>query len=263
MDTAQPADDSDRAEYSPGSARNDAELITATRRGDTSAYGELYERHVHAARRLARILARDGAESDDLVSETFAKVLSTLRAGKGPELAFRAYLLTTLRNTFYDRTRRDKKVEFTDDMTRHDPGEAFVDTALAGQERRYAARAFRRLPERWQVVLWHTEVEGETAAQVAPLLGLSPNGVAALAYRARERLKQMYLQEHIQDSPAATCRWTADRLGAKVRGGLSSRDAGKVDSHLDECTACKLLFMELAEVNSGIGVVLAPLVLGA
>ncbi|ADD40515.1 sigma-70 family RNA polymerase sigma factor [Stackebrandtia nassauensis] len=241
---------------------SDAELIAATRSGDTTAYGQLYERHVHAARKLGRILARDAAEADDLTSETFAKVLATLRAGRGPDLAFRAYLLTTLRNTFYDRTRRDKKVEFTDDMTRHDPGEDFVDTAVAGQERRYAARAFHRLPERWQVVLWHTEVEGESAAEVAPLLGLSPNGVSALAYRARERLRQMYLQEHIADSPGATCRWTADRLGARVRGGLSNRDETKVDDHLEECTACKLLFVELAEVNSGMRGVLAPVILG-
>lgn len=242
--------------------RGDAELIVATRDGDTTAYAELYERHVDAASRLARILTHDRVEADDLVSETFAKLLAVLRGGRGPDLAFRAYLLTTLRNTFYDRARRDRKVEFTDDLSRHDTGEPFEDTAVAGQERRYAARAFRRLPERWQVVLWHTEVEGETAAQVAPLLGLTPNGVSALAYRARERLKQMYLQEHIADSPAAECRWTADRLGARVRGGLSPRDEIKVDDHRRRCTACELLFTELAEVNSGIRGVVAPLVLG-
>ena len=246
----------------PSPERNDADLIAATRRGDTTAYGVLYERHVHSAQRLASILASDRSEADDLVSETFAKVLSALGQGKGPDLAFRAYLLTTLRNTFYQRTRRDKKVQFTDDMLRHDHGEAFVDPAIDGQERRYIARAFRRLPQRWQVVLWHTEVEGESPATVATLLGLSPNGVSALAYRARERLRQMYLQEHINDSPAAACRWTSERLGAHVRGGLSVRDTEKVDQHLDECAGCKILLLELTEVNSGMRGVLAPVLLG-
>ena len=46
------------------------------------------------------------------------------------------------------------------------------------------------------MVLWHTAVEGETPAQLAPRLGLSPGGVAALAFRARARLRQMYHQEH-------------------------------------------------------------------
>lgn len=241
---------------------SDADLITATRGGDTTAYGELYARHVGAANRLARILARDGAEADDLVSETFAKVLTTMRNGRGPDLAFRAYLLTTLRHTFYDRTRRDKKIEYTDDMTRHDRGEAFEDPAVAGMERRYAARAFKRLPERWQVVLWHTEVEKESPKDVAVLLGLSPNGVSALAYRARERLRQAFLQEHASDTSDSDCKWTADRLGARVRAGLSPRDSQKVDTHLEDCTHCKLLFVELGELNRSIPKVLAPLVVG-
>ena len=112
------ANDPDSFEVGTEEPRGDAELIIATRAGDTAAYGELYERHRVAATRLARILARDSAEADDLVSETFAKVLASLRDGRGPDLAFRAYLLTTLRHTFYDRVRRDKKVEFTDDMSK-------------------------------------------------------------------------------------------------------------------------------------------------
>jgi RNA polymerase sigma factor (sigma-70 family) len=206
-----PAGDSRRVdpgpEYSP-ETRSDPELIAATRGGDTTAYAVLYERHVHAARRLARILSRDPAGADDLVSETFAKLLHTLREGGGPDLAFRPYMLQTLRNTFYDRVRRDKKVEFTDDLTKHDSGEIYVDPAVEGQERRYAALAFGKLPERWRMVLWHTEVEEDSPAKIATMLGMTPNGVSALAYRAREKLRQNYLSEHAADSPREECRWT-------------------------------------------------------
>ena len=48
----------------------DAELISAVRGGDVDAYGELFARHVEAARRLARQLV-PGSDSDDLVSEAF------------------------------------------------------------------------------------------------------------------------------------------------------------------------------------------------
>src|SRR4051794_3124872 len=47
---------------------------------------------------LAGHLDRSEAESDDLVADAFTKVLDTLRAGKGPDSAFRAYLLTALRH---------------------------------------------------------------------------------------------------------------------------------------------------------------------
>lgn len=260
-----PAGDSHRVdpgpEYAP-ETRSDPELIAATRGGDTTAYAVLYERHVHAARRLARILSRDPAGADDLVSETFAKLLHTFREGGGPDLAFRPYMLQTLRNTFYDRVRRDKKVEFTDDLTKHDSGEIYVDPAVEGQERRYAALAFGKLPERWRMVLWHTEVEEDSPAKIATMLGMTPNGVSALAYRAREKLRQNYLSEHAADSPREECRWTVDRLGARVRGKLGDREVSKVDDHLDSCVTCNLLFAELTELNSGLRGVVAGVFLG-
>jgi len=241
---------------------SDAELITATRAGDTEAFGLLYQRHVGAARRLANALTRDEAEAEDLVAEAFARVLTTLRAGRGPDLAIRPYLLTTLRNVFYDRTRHERRLEVTDDLAPHDKGEEFDDPAVASLERRLVARAFATLPERWQMVLWHLEVEGESAAEVAPLLGLTPNGVAALAYRARERLRQAYLREHLANITDETHRWTAERLGGYVRDGLSRRDRAKVEEHLRGCDRCALMYLELVQINDELGRVLAPLVLG-
>src|SRR3954447_11541421 len=85
----------------------DAELIAATRGGDAAAFGQLWDRHVEAARRLARRLAGNPADADDLVSEAFTKVLASLRAGNGPDRAFRAYLLASVRNLRCDKARRD------------------------------------------------------------------------------------------------------------------------------------------------------------
>ncbi|GFJ77903.1 sigma-70 family RNA polymerase sigma factor [Phytohabitans houttuyneae] len=245
-------------DFSADSAQaSDAELIAAVRGGDTAAYESLYRRHVEAARRMTRTLVPDPADVEDLVAEAFAKLLATLEEGGGPESAFRPYLLTTIRRLFYDRTRRVRRESVTGDPEAHDPGVPFVDTAVQGMEYTFVARAFARLPEHWQTVLWHTEVEGENPADVAPLMGLTPNGVAAMAYRARERLRQYYLQEHIAADPDDECRWSIERLGAHVRSGLSRRDSRRVESHLDECRRCHLLFVELAEVNAGMREVLA------
>ena len=127
--------------------RDDATLIAAVRGGDTDAYGVLFERHVDAARRLARSLARDG-DADDLVSEAFAKVLPVLVRGDGPEVAFRPYLLTAVRRLDVDRHRALARSRPTDDESVLDAGEPFSDTAVAGFESAAAARAFASLPER-------------------------------------------------------------------------------------------------------------------
>src|ERR1700753_1983707 len=138
----------------------DTALLTAVRAGDTDAFGTLYERHRAAARQLAYGLVRDSADVEDLVAETFAKVFASLRAGRGPLVAFRAYLHTTMRHVCYHRARRDRRLEFTDDLTRYDEGLPFTDPALARLERSYAAAAFRKLPPRWQDVLWRNGVGG-------------------------------------------------------------------------------------------------------
>jgi RNA polymerase sigma factor (sigma-70 family) len=225
----------------------DTDLLAAVRAGDTAAYGTLYERHSAAARQFASALARDQSEADDLVAETFAKVFATLRAGRGPLVAFRAYLYTTLRHVCYHRARRDRRLEFTDDLTRYDAGVPFRDPALDRLERTYAARAFRQLPARWRDVLWHTEVEGASPAEIAPRLGLTPNAVAVLAHRAREGLRRQYLQQHVPVAQHPECRWTGDRLGGHVRGHLAARDAPRLRAHLSWCTGCRSRLAEVAE----------------
>jgi RNA polymerase sigma factor (sigma-70 family) len=217
----------------------DTDLLVAVRAGDTDAYATLYERHRPASRRLAHSLAADPADADDLVAEAFTKVLATLRAGRGPHESFRAYLLTTLRHVSYHRSRVDRRIEFTDDLTRYDAGEPFHDPALARLERAYAASAFRQLPARWRDVLWHTEVEGATPAEIAPALGLTPNAAAVLAHRAREGLRRLYLQQHVRPAADPECRWAGDRLGGHVRGRLAARDRARLGAHLTWCAACR------------------------
>ena len=240
----------------------DAELITEVRAGDIEAYGVLFSRHVDAARRLARQLAAP-ADVDDLVSDAFAKVLAVLQRGDGPDLAFRAYLLTTLRRLHVDRYRATSRTRPTDDLTALDPGVPFHDTVVEEFEHATAARAFGSLPERWQTVLWHVEVEGMRPAQVAPLLAISANSVSALAYRAREGLRQAYLAQHAQETDDETCARTRGLLGSYLRGSCSPRDAELVESHLALCRPCTAVTVELAEVNANLRLVLAPLVLGA
>lgn len=241
---------------------SDAELIVDVRSGDVDAYGMLFDRHRTAALRLARQLVH-GPDADDLVAEAFIKVLGVLQRGGGPDVAFRAYLLTAVRRLHIDAIRTVQRVRPTDDEAELDRAVDFVDPSTLGFERGAAADAFASLPERWQLVLWHLDVEGQKPADVAPLIGLSPNSVSALAYRAREGLRQAYLQQHLAPTLDETCRATTAKLGAHVRRGLSVRDSSKVESHLDSCARCMGLYLELREVNGDLAAVIGPVVLGA
>ncbi|MDO8362265.1 MAG: sigma-70 family RNA polymerase sigma factor [Actinomycetota bacterium] len=239
---------------------NDAELIAGARKGDSEAYGELYRRHVDSARAAARALTRSHSDADDVTSEAFARVLRALQGGGGPEVSFRPYLVTAVRNVFYDRVRRDRE-QPSEDLN-DEVNVALLDSANSKEDGALAAAAFATLPERWQLVLWHTEVEGRSVSEVAPLLGLAPNAVAALAYRAREGLRQAYLQVHLRDQHTAECRECSSNLGAYVRDGLSARDRRRIDAHLETCASCRALVAELADTNATLRAALIPALLG-
>ncbi|ONI81140.1 hypothetical protein ALI144C_21600 [Actinosynnema sp. ALI-1.44] len=241
---------------------SDFDLIRQVRQGDNAGYQMLYERHSAAARNLARHLTRDPNMADDLVSEAFMKVLQALKGNGGPDHAFRTYLLTTLRNTAYEHGRRDKRVTFVDDDTVFEQGETVADSASIAPERTLITEAYRLLPERWRMVLWYTEVEGYRPAAVAQLMGMTPNGVAALSYRAREGLRQAYLRAHVATVDAALCRASVDRLGAWTRNALSRRERTQLEVHLDSCARCRALAAELTEINTALPALVAISVLG-
>src|SRR5690606_984595 len=112
-------------------------------------------------------------------------------------------------------------------------------------------------------VLWYVLVDDLKPAQVAPVLGLNPNGVSALLYRAKEALRAGYLQQHLTHAPSDTCRTVNPLLGGYVRASLSKRETAKIDDHLATCGTCNALVLELHDVAHGMKTVIAPLVLGA
>ncbi|MGV9252099.1 sigma-70 family RNA polymerase sigma factor [Streptomyces sp. NPDC003697] len=264
---------------------SDAELIGRARKGDDTAYGELYRRHADAVRRYAATCCRDAHTADDLTAEVFAAVLQAVRGGSGPEHAVRAYLLTTVRRVAAQWTRTARREHLVEDFAVFAAQAARVPEALGGPaspglpgglepgadvramheaEQSLAVRAFRSLPERWQAVLWHTEVEDEPPSSIAPLFGLDANGTRVLAGRAREGLKRAYLQAHVSTALAqgTDCARHAGRLGAYARGRLRSRAERGLRKHLEECAGCRLAAGQVQEVAGALPAVVPIAVIG-
>ncbi|MEL3951674.1 sigma-70 family RNA polymerase sigma factor, partial [Streptomyces sp. LNU-CPARS28] len=265
---------------------SDADLIERMRAGDDSAYAELYRRHAESVRRYARTCCRDAHTADDLTAEVFARMLGAVRSGSGPEHAVRAYLLTTVRRVAAGWTKSAKREQLVDDFAVFAAqaargSEVSDDTGSLGSfgagtdlgadvramheaEQSLAMQAFRSLPERWQAVLWHTEVEDESPSEVATLFGLDANGTRVLASRAREGLKQAYLQAHVSATRTESeeCARYADRLGAYARGGLRTRAERGLRKHLEECADCRVAAGQIKEVASSIPAVVPIAVIG-
>ncbi|PLS75234.1 MAG: RNA polymerase subunit sigma-70, partial [Actinobacteria bacterium] len=231
----------------------DAELAVRAAGGDIPAFEELYRRHVDAAWRVAQAVTGNPHDAADAVSDAFTRVFQALPTRLHGGENFRPYLLASVRNAAIDVLRRLGRTTPSDNEDVLDApavGREPSDLLLADVDSDMVAAAFRTLPERWRTVLWLTEVENMPPREVAVLLGVSPNGVAQLAVRARAGLRERFLQAHLhQGEVRKECRTTVANLGAYAAGGLAPRDISKVDQHLAGCSACGGRLGELEDLS--------------
>jgi RNA polymerase sigma factor (sigma-70 family) len=239
----------------------DAALLRKTRGGDGGAFGQLWTRHSAAALRAAQQFG-DAADPEDLVADAYARVLSAVRAGRGPRGAFRPYLLITIRDlaTRMGRSNLDDTVDDLDGVAEADYP---ADPAAAALDRSPTAKAFRSLHERWQTVLWYTAVEGMSPLEASDLLGLSANNTAALAHRARDGLRQAWIDAHVNDDASSLeCTWLLSRRSRFTRGELPTRDRRRALAHVVTCAKCLIVSEEIDDLSSHLAIVMIPLLLG-
>ena len=236
-----------------GADETDADLAVRAGAGDIPAFEELYCRHVQAAWRVAQAVTGNSHDAADAVSEAFTRVFQALPNRLQGGENFRPYLLASVRNASIDVLRRAGRTTPSDKEDVLDTptvGREPSDLLLAEVDSEMVAAAFRTLPERWRTVLWLTEVENMPPREVAILLGVSANGVAQLAVRARAGLRERFLQAHLQQGEVRKeCRKTVANLGAYAAGGLAPRDISKVDQHLAGCEACRARVGELQDLS--------------
>lgn len=216
----------------------DASLVRAVRSGDRDAFGELYRTHYASAYNLAYRLSGGAQGADDVVAEAFTKVLHRIVSGGGPTNAFRSYLLTTVRTTFYKQLAEDRLVDrqaqASEVALEEDGGDPLIEKLDAD----LALRALDALAERWRTVLVQLEIEKRSIAEVAAALDIQPNAVSALAYRAREALRVAYVQMHVKVGVDERCRESAENLAAWVCGRLGRVARLRVQGHLSACCRC-------------------------
>lgn len=244
---------------------SDTELINLARVGDASAFGELWSRHKVAGEIASRGFT--GFDPEEIVQEAFTKIFEQVRCGKGPDVAFRAYLIRTARNIAVDKSRsaeytRTRTLDDGEiDQLHHDDGvnsEALYDKTVTG-------KAFKSLPSRWQEILWYREVEDLPVKDCARFVGLSEGAATALLRRAREGFKLAWIRANLRPSENLTpeCEWTISQLARYSREQLDETDQTRVTLHLSTCVECEILNESAQEANNRLASVLLPIMIGA
>jgi len=240
---------------------SDEHLLASARSGDSAAFSELWHRHQRAAIRMAKSFTRMDAE--DLVAEAFTSVLDTIQRGGGPSGAFRPYLYAVIRNLARRSYHGQRELTIEDIVAVADSQDDNHDDLPRRVDRDLIIRAFSSLPERWQTVLWYTAVEGMPPREVGPLLGISDNAVSALAVRARDGLREAWIQAHVTSTArTGECGWVVAHLGAHLGDGLGKRDSARMSKHLSTCDDCQALGLEAQQTSSMLAPSLIPAIVG-
>ena len=136
---------------------------------------------VQAGYRFALSLTGNRHEAEDLVQQACLRVLS-----KKGRLESRSYLLTAIRNLFYDSVRRKKLVAFEPLETMEQPLPAKA-TSCASARMDLESSLNRLSPEEREAIYLNC-VEGYTAAEMGEMLGKPRSTVLNILARAKSRL---------------------------------------------------------------------------
>lgn len=240
---------------------SDEVLLKAVRAGEEGAYGTLYERYRSTAQAIAYKHTSDPGTVDDIVAEAFARILQALRNGNGPTTFMGGYLSTTIAHLAGEfGLIRGREVPADNESLENLA--TFDETVLQLKDSDELIKAFTSMPERWQSVLWLTEVEERKPREIATVLDLTPNAVSALAVRARESLREGFLRAHQSAPQTDQCQKYFDYLPALVRGSLSERRTQQVREHLEDCTYCTSEYLSLLGINKSMRVWVFPVLAG-
>jgi RNA polymerase sigma-70 factor, ECF subfamily len=151
---------------------------------DPTSLGE----HLDALYRAAWALCGSREDAEDLVQETFVRVLARPRDVKhGGD---RAYLMSALRNTFYSRlrtnSRRPRATQTLEDVAAVEPRAAVQPERAAEVSEIFAA--IERLPEDFRLALAAVDILGLSYGEAAEALDTPEATITTRIYRARQRI---------------------------------------------------------------------------
>jgi RNA polymerase sigma-70 factor (ECF subfamily) len=176
-------------------AVSDQQLIQWIAAGDHSCLGTLFERHHKALFNFCLQMTRNAALSEDMVQDTFLKMLKAAGSFRG-EGSFKSWMFHIARNQVYDYLRKAKRTEpLADD--RPEPQSPVADPEQRAELTERGAmleQALSQLPSAAREVIWLGRFHFDGYADLGLALDCSAATARVRMHRAMKQLKAIFLQ---------------------------------------------------------------------
>lgn len=220
---------------------------------------EVYRRQAPMLRAVARAIVHDEHAADDVVQQSFERVVQLHRRGAGPSGDLAPYLVATVRHRALNLRARRREHPTDSGVLAALPAAGTPESVLVANEEDTAAlAAYWDLPPAERDAL-SLHLDGMRRAEAARRTGLTLGGLDSRLARAREALRVGYVaravpEVHGDGHPERRA------LVRYVRASSGAREAERVRRHLDDCGPCTQLIGEVARVNHTVAGVGLPIV---
>ena len=145
--------------------------------------------------RLALRITFDSAEAEDVVQDTMIRVWNK-REEWTQFGSIEAYCLTVAKNLAIDRSQKKEaqNVELTPEMEEESEISGPYDQLVNNERMSIIHRLINELPEKQRLIMQLRDIEGESYKEIAKILNLTEEQVKVNLFRARQKVKQRYLE---------------------------------------------------------------------
>lgn len=145
--------------------------------------------------RLALRITFDRAEAEDIVQETMIRVWN--KRNEWTQFgSVEAYCLTVARNLAIDRSelKDAQTVELSPEMEQADTTSNPYERLVSKERMALIHRLIGRLPEKQRTAMQLRDIEGKSYKEIALLLDMTEEQVKVNLFRARQKVKQQFLE---------------------------------------------------------------------
>lgn len=145
--------------------------------------------------RLALRITLDRAEAEDVVQDTMIRVWSK-RDEWSQFDSVEAFCLVVTKNLAIDRSqkREAQNVSITPEMEEEPDANSPHDRMIHREKMNLINKLVDELPEKQRLIMQLRDIEGESYKKIAALLNLTEEQVKVNLFRARQKVKQRYIE---------------------------------------------------------------------
>ena len=178
----------------------DAELVKRLQQYDSEAVREVVATHSAALHRYVAAILNDYHQAEDIVSETYVRMLEHIASYTYSGAPFRAWLYRIAHNLAISALRRERPTAGEEVLEQVAAPEANPEQAVQWGEMRAAlSRALQHLTEEQQQVLLLRFVADHSTAEVARFLQKSEGAVKQMQFRGLRSLARLLGRREVND----------------------------------------------------------------